>query len=309
MNNFPTYGILRIIIPCSVAAGAALILDNNYILTLLFTFFLYLAMAQMWNLLAGYGGVYSLGHQSFLGIGGYAAALIAQQSIGAAIGVGAVFSGVLACIISLLLVRTRGIFYSVGTWLIAEMLALAVLNTPQVGSGTGLFIKGMNEARFGWIFIAALVTAQVSVVIVGYLLSSGIGFGLIAGRENESAAASLGVNINRIRATCFILSALITGLAGGLLYLHLGFIQPYRAFSIDWTVKLLFMTILGGIGSIEGPAIGALLLVFIEQALPDYTEINLLLSGICIIVCALVFPDGIAHFLLRKSMFGEKRRG
>jgi branched-chain amino acid transport system permease protein len=131
------------------------------------------------------------------------------------------------------------------------------------------------------------------VALVYFVLRSKLGLGLMAMRDDETSSETLGVDIFRTKLICFILAAGVTGVASGVLYLQNIFIQPFSAFGIDWTVRLVFITIIGGIGTIEGPIIGSLIYVVLQQWLSEYPSVSLLILGVIAIGTILVAPKGI----------------
>jgi branched-chain amino acid transport system permease protein len=122
-------------------------------------------------------------------------------------------------------------------------------------------------------------------------------------RDEETASETLGVDIFRCKLNCFLISAGMTGIVSGVLYLHNIFIQPYSAFGIDWTVRLVFITIIGGIGTIEGPIVGSFLYVLLHQWLSEYPSVSLLILGTIAISVILVAPKGIMGTIQEKLGF------
>src|SRR3989304_6278145 len=157
----------------------------------------------------------------------------------------------------------------------------------------GLFVKPAYALSFNTIYYIALGVGMASVAMVYFILRSKLGLGLMAIRDEETASETLGVDIFRCKLTCFLVSAGMTGIISGVLYLHTIFIQPYSAFGIDWTVRLVFITIIGGIGTIEGTILGSFLYVLLYQWLSAYPSVSLLILGVLAIGVILVAPKGI----------------
>ncbi len=278
---------------------------SRYWLLLGLLFSLHLAMSEMWNLLAGYSGLISLGQQAFVGLGGYCLAVFSLYygvPIWLAICIGAVVSVLFALLISAPIFRMRGVYFAIGTWTVAETLRILFSNWKYVGYGMGLFVKPAYKLTFTTIFYSGLFMGIGAVALVYLILRSKLGLGLMAMRDDETASETLGVDIFRTKLTCFILAAGVTGLVSGVLYLHNIFIQPFNAFGLDWTVRLVFITIIGGIGTIEGPVIGSLIYVVLQQWLSDYPSASLLILGSIAIVVILVAPKGIMGAI--KERFG-----
>lgn len=267
---------------------------------------LYLAMAQMWNLLAGYSGLISLGQQSFVGLGGYTLAVLSVYygvPIWLSILIGGMVSVIFALIISVPIFRMRGVYFAIGTWIVAEALGICFSNWKYVRYGMGLFIKPAYKLSITQIYYAALFMGIGSVVLVYVLLRSKLGLGLMAMRDDEGASETLGVETFRSKLYCFLIGAFVTGVTAGVLYLYQIFIQPYKAFGIDWTVRLVFIVIIGGIGTIEGPIIGAIIFVFLQQFLSEYISVSLLLLGSVAILVMLLAPKGIMGTIQEKLGF------
>ena len=142
-----------------------------------------------------------------------------------------------------------------------------------------------------------------SLSLVYFLLRSNLGLALMAIRDDDVASEAMGVNIFRCKLTCFLISAFITGLAAGILYLNTIFIQPFDAFGIGWTVKLLFIVIIGGISTVEGPILGAVIFVFLQQFLSEYFGYNLIILGTITIVVIFFVPNGIVGTIHKKTGF------
>ncbi len=269
---------------------------SRYWILLCLVFCLYLSLAQMWNLLAGYCGLISLGQQTFIGLGGYTLAVLSVY-YGIPVWLGVLGGGVVALMFGLLMAvpifRMRGVYFAVGTWLVAEILAVGFGNWSYVRYGMGIFIKPAYHLSLIEIYYAALVMGVGSVALVFFILRTKLGLNLMATRDDESAAETLGVEVFRSKLYAFLIAAFVTGLTAGLIYLHQIFIQPYKAFSIDWTVRLLFIVIIGGIGTIEGPIVGALIFVALKQIFSEYINVSLLLLGTVAIVVMLAAPKGI----------------
>lgn len=269
---------------------------SRYWVLVILLFSVHLALSQMWNLLAGYSGLISLGQQAFIGLGGYTLGVFSIYygfPIWLSILIGGGISILFALLISGSIFRMRGVYFAIGTWTVAETLRILFSNWKYVGYGMGLFIKPAYALSFNTIYFSALGIGMISVALVYFILRSKLGLGLMAIRDDEISSETLGVDIFRCKLICFLISAGMTGIVSGVLYLHNIFIQPFSAFGIDWTVRLVFITIIGGIGTIEGPIIGSFLYVFLHQWLSEYPSISLLILGGIAISVILVAPKGI----------------
>jgi branched-chain amino acid transport system permease protein len=267
---------------------------------LIVEFICYLVLAQMWNLMAGYGGLMSIGQQAFFGIGGYALFYFANQAgINPFVSIllAGVFAAVLAVPTSKVVFRLQGGYFAVGTWVVAEIYRLLVMNTPAVGGGSGQsltamlrFSKGTRESVTYWI---ALAMAIASVVLVYWLLRSRFGLALTAIRDSEAASESQGIDVKRVKFLVYVLAAFGCGLVGALYYVNALRIQPDAAFSIGWTASIIFIVVIGGIGTIEGPIIGTLLYFALRETLSQYGSWYLIGLGLLAVVVMVKAPRGI----------------
>jgi len=269
-------------------------------------FFLYLALVQMWNLLAGYSGLISLGQQSFVGMGGYVVAVMSNYYgvyIWLGVLLGGVFSALLALFMSLFIFRMKGVYFAIGTWIFSEALLIWFSNWEYTKYGMGLFIKPNPNISMTEIYYASLIVGVGSVALVYGILRSKLGLGLMAMRDDEAVSETMGVEVFRSKLYCFLIGAFVTGSTAGILYIFQVFIQPYKAFAIDWTVKLVFIVIIGGIGTLEGPIVGALLFVLLSQSLAEYFSVSMLILGAIAIGVILIAPKGIMGTLQEKLGF------
>lgn len=279
---------------------------SQYMVLIFLLIFLYMTIAQMWNLLAGYAGLVSLGQQIFIGLGGYTLAVLTEY-YGAPVWLSILVGGVVAVIFALLssvfLFRMSGVYFTIATWIIAEALVVFFSNWEYVRLGMGFFIRAGYELTTYQIYYAALFIGVGSLALTYVLLRSRLGLGLMAMRDDEGAAETMGVEIFRSKLYCFLIGAFVTGIAGGVFYLSQIFIQPYAAFGINWTVAVVFMVIIGGIGTVEGPVIGAVIYVILQQFLSEYVGVSMLILGAIAITVILVAPAGIMGMFQKKTGF------
>jgi branched-chain amino acid transport system permease protein len=296
---------VRIMIVAIVVMGLMGVphLASRYVVNVLLLIYLHAALASMWNLLAGYSGMVSLGQQMFIGLGGYTMAVLSLYygvPISLAVLSGGVLSVILALLISMPVFRMKGVYFAIGTWVIAEALAICFSNWGYVRYGMGLFVQSAYKLSMSWIYYAAMVMCVGSVLLVYGLLRSKLGLALMAIRDDDVASEAMGVNIFGCKLTCFLISAFFTGITAGILYLNTIFIQPFEAFGIGWTVKLLFIVIIGGIGTVEGPLVGAIIFVLLQQFLSDYVGYNLIILGTVTIAVIFLAPQGVVGALQKR---------
>jgi branched-chain amino acid transport system permease protein len=259
-----------------------------------------LVLAQMWNLLAGYAGLVSIGQQAYVGLGGYALIVLADD-LGVNPFLAVPLAGVVAVAFALptamLVFRFRGGYFAVGAWAVAEVYRLLVANTDALGRGTGRTLKAVfplaRETRELATYALALAIGLASLVAVYVYLRSRLGLGLMAIRDSETASESLGIDVFRTKLAVYLIAAFGTGVTGALIYLNLLRISPDAAFSINWTAYTIFIVVIGGLGTLEGPIVGTLLFFFLREALSDYGAWYMILLGVLAVVAMLRFPQGL----------------
>lgn len=260
----------------------------------------YLVFAMMWNLLAGYGGMVSIGQQAYLGLGGYAL-LVMGNFLGVnpflAVPIAAVFTMAVALPVSRIAFRLQGGYFAIGTWVIAEVFRLSVANVSAVGGGSGTSLtalRGIDKAtRQSMTFWLCLGGAVASVALVYWFLRSRQGLALLAIRDSEIAAESQGVHVQRTKLGVYLVSAFGAGLAGALYFLGNLRISPDAAFSVNWTAFTIFLVMIGGIGTIEGPIVGVVLFYLLNKFFSDYGTWYLVGLGLLAIVVTIRLPRGL----------------
>jgi branched-chain amino acid transport system permease protein len=265
--------------------------------------FTFIAMATMWNLLAGFSGLTSFGQHAYLGVGAYGLYLVAEHGVNpfAGIAAAAVIAVLVALPVSALLLRLSGGYFAVASLVVAAVFQIAVTLAPSVGGTTGVSLPGLagyspvlREAMIYW---AALIVAALSVVGVFLLVRAGFGLDARAVGGDPVAAAVLGVRVGRIRLLAYLAAALGAGAVGALIALQTQFIEPTSVFSVQYSVEMLFMVLVGGIGTIEGPVIGAVILFALQQWLSQEGAWYLVLVGGVAVVATLAVPRGLWGFV------------
>lgn len=272
----------------------------------------YLALAQLWNLLAGYTGMVSIGQQAYVGLGGYAF-LALSVFFGVppllAIVLAGVFAALLALPTAALVFRLRGHYFAIGTWVVAEVWRLTVALVPALGAGSGMslppFVMQAISPDRGWrenlIYWTAVALGLAVVMLVYLLLRSRHGLALTAIRDSERASESLGVDNLRTKLMVYLITAGATGMVGALIFLRKIRITPDSAFSIqDWTAFVIFIVVIGGIGTIEGPIIGVIVYFVLRELLADYGAIYLILMGTIAVVVMLKAPGGLWGWVAKR---------
>ena len=267
----------------------------------------YLALAQLWNLLAGYAGLVSAGQQAYVGLGGYALFYLTGEwntNVYVALLLAGPFAGLMSIPVSFAVFRLRGAYFAVGTWVVSEVFALFASLIAVLGAGSGLSltpailreVSSHRDVRDAILYLLSLAIAVLVFAIVYVLLRSRHGLALTAIRDSEPASASLGVNTFRTKFIVYIVTAACTGLIGGLIFLQKLRISPEAGFSInDWTV-----VVIGGIGTLEGPFIGMLIYFVLRELLADYGTIYLMLMGAIAIAVMLKAPFGLWGWVIQR---------
>jgi branched-chain amino acid transport system permease protein len=274
-------------------------------LRLLAEIYAYVALASLWNLLAGYAGLVSVGQQAYVGLGAYilfGLAMLAGVHPLAAIPLAGIAAAIIAVPVAALIFRLRGHYFAIGTWVVAEVFRLLVAQTSALDGGSGTSLpaavvisiaesRQMREFVIYWIALA-----QVAVILfaIAWLLRSRYGLALTAIRDNELGARSNGVDVARIKYAVYVAVAFGTAMVGALIFLQKIRISPDTAFSVnDWAAFVIFITVIGGIGRIEGPIIGTVIFFLLRQTLADLGAIYLLILGVVAIAVMLWAPKGL----------------
>jgi branched-chain amino acid transport system permease protein len=265
----------------------------------LVTFLVLLTMASMWNLLAGYAGLVSVGQQAYVGLGAYAVLQLSDWGVQPYLGV-FLAAGVCALIAlptSLLAFRLRGDYFAVGTWVIAEVYRLCVVRVDSLGGGSGrslTTLSGLDHvAREAYTYWVALAVAVISLLGCYLLMRSRLGLSLTAVRDNETAAGSVGVDVRRAKRIVYLVSAAGCGAAGGLLLVSSLNVRPDSVFSVQWSAYMIFIVVIGGIGYVEGPLLGAIVFFALQQTLANYGVWYMVLLGTIAIAAAVWLPRGL----------------
>lgn len=297
-------GLALIAVALVVLATAPAWGDRNT-LRLLAEMFTYLALASLWNLLAGYAGLVSVGQQAFVGFGGhllFALAMLFGVHPIIAIFVAGPAAALIAVPLALLIFRLRGAYFAIGTWVVAEVFRLLASQISVLGGGSGISLpasvvlsmaptRQMREFTIYWLALGLVVVVLAAMVA---LLRSRHGLALTAVRDNELAARSNGIDVGRLKLAVYVLTAAGTAMTGALIFLMKLRISPDTAFSVnDWTAFVIFIVVIGGIGRIEGPVIGTVIFFVMRQTLADLGSVYLLIMGGVAILVMLVAPKGL----------------
>jgi branched-chain amino acid transport system permease protein len=277
----------------------------------------YFIFAMMWNLLAGYGGMVSIGQQAFFGFGGYAM-LVSANFAGVnpfvAVPLAALAAALIAVPVSFVAFRLQGGYFAIGTWVIADVFRLSFANVAAVGGGSGTSLtalRGIAKAtRENVTFWMALSCVVAAIALVYLFLRSKHGLALLAIRDNEVAAESQGVDVRGMKLAVYVVAAFGCGLAGALYFVGNLRISPDAAFSVNWTAFAIFMVVIGGIGRIEGPIVGALIFWALNKFFSGYGTWYLMGLGLLAIVVTIHFKHGLWGWVQQRhglSLFPTQR--
>jgi branched-chain amino acid transport system permease protein len=281
-------------------------------LFLLSQVYAYVGLASLWNLLAGYAGLVSVGQQAYVGLGAYllfAFAILAGMSPLWAIPLVGIIAAAVAIPVAVLVFRLRGHYFAIGTWIVAEVFRLLASQVSVLGGGSGTSLpaaviigiapsRQMRDFLVYWIALA-LVVAILALIVL--LLRSRYGLALKAIRDSELAATCNGIDVLRTKFFVYIVTALGTAMLGALIFLQKLRISPDAAFSVnDWTAFVIFITVIGGIGRIEGPIVGTIVFFLLRQTLADLGTLYLLMLGVVAILVMLAAPKGIWGLIVER---------
>jgi branched-chain amino acid transport system permease protein len=263
------------------------------------------ALAQMWNLLAGYAGRVSIGQQAFVGLGAYSLVFFGNNhgvNVFVCVGIAGVVCALLAIPLAAIAFRLQGGYFAIGTWVIAEIVRQVIIQFDSLGGGTGTSLTAVSGidiiTRQRVTLWLALAIGAGSIIAVTLFLRSRLGLGLAAARDSAPAARALGVPVRRAELTAFVVAAAGCGIAGAIIYLNLLRVTPSDAFSVNWTAYMIFMVVIGGLGTIEGPIIGAGIFYLLQEQLSG--SVSLIILGVIAIVVTVWLPGGIWGWVRRR---------
>jgi len=271
--------------------------------------FVLLTIATMWNLLAGYAGMVSIGQQAFIGVGAYTVLVATLNGMNpiVAIPVGAAVAAAFSVAVSFLVFRTKGGYFAVATWVVAAAAELVISSITKLGGGTGHPIPGLSALSptsfSDETYWAAMIVAVLALAITYLLLRSRLGLVLASVRDNEVAARASGARVTSARRIVFMVAALGCGAAGALLAVSQLQVQPTAVFSVQFSAEMIFVTMIGGMGTIEGPIIGTVIFFVLQQNLAQQGAWYLIILGSVAVIVAIWLPRGIWGTLTARLHF------
>ncbi len=300
-----------------VLALVPLVADRS-LLASLTQLLILIALGELWNLLAGYAGIYSFGQQAYVGIGAYAAYAFADL-IGLNLWLALALSGLVALLIAfptaLLVFRLQGAYFAVATWVVAETYRLIVRNNVTLfprGTPQPLReLSALGESRFKVVYWLALVAGVGTVLGALFLLRSRLGLALSAIRDDEEASMASGIAVRRVKLVVYLLVAAATGFVGSVFLLNNVSIDPDSYFSIGLTAQMVIVVVVGGLGTIEGPILGSIVYFLLDENLSDLGSWWFILLGVFLVVVMVRAPQGLWGMIASRTgiqLFPVQRR-
>jgi branched-chain amino acid transport system permease protein len=275
---------------------------NNYLLQVFFRIALFAALGLAWNLVGGYAGQLSLGHVAFFGIGAYGLAIMAAHSVPVWIAVflAALLATLVAALIGKIVFRLRGPYFTLATIACGEVLRLTATNLSITNGAIGLSVPVFFTGPWVWKFyyLAAVALSTACFFVNFWTANSRFGYYLMAIREDEETASAVGVDAANYKLRSLLLSAFLTGLGGALYGSAFQYIVPDSILSIDVSIQMAIIAMLGGAGTLLGPIVGAVLLLSAAEIFKtQFQESHLLIYGVLIVLVVLFLPEGIVGSL------------
>ncbi len=292
----------------TVLAGLALALllvfplavRNPYLLHLFIMSLLWILLGQSWNLLGGYTGQVSFGHAAFFGVGAYTAGILVKSGLPPAAGwsgllLGGLTAALLALVIGWICFRLRGPYFALAVLALSEVLRLVAVNWKSLTNGAEgiLYFPAFTSKTYYYWIILALTAANF--LVIRAVMRSKLGFYFLSIREDQDCAESLGINTTKYKLYSLLISAFFTGAAGSFYMNYMGFIDPGIVFSVhDISVMMILVTMLGGVATAWGPAVGAVLYILVSELFRVWVKTgHLIFFGVLIVVIIIFFPQGI----------------
>jgi len=300
-----TRSLIVLVVGLALLAGFPLLSPPIYFLSLLFTMFMYMALAQSWNILGGYVGYISFGHAAFFGLGAYSTALLARAidlSPFFFAPLGGLTAALFAALVGYPSLRLKGPYFAVLTVLYATLLQTFIVNIQALGGATGVWVKPLpvdiatNRTVF---FEVMLALALIVTLVARRVEGSKFGAGLVAIREDEYVAQAVGIHSPFLKLWAFVLSGFLAGVVGGVYAYFISYLHPDFSFSIQISLLVVLMALFGGTRSWHGPIVGAVVLSVINELLTTFigAEVARILYGLLFVVLILFMPNGIYEYL------------
>lgn len=295
---------------------------NLHSYSIVITILIWIMFGHSWNLLGGYTGQISFGHAMFLGVGAYTSMLIVNTlnlDMAITLLLGGLLAGLLSLAIGFLIFRLKGPYFALGTLAFAEIIHIVARNMKSVTNGGEGLMLMKRPTFFGiqivnkteYFFVALLLAAFVS-LFVAYLMRSKTGYTFVAVRENQDSAEAMGMNSTLVKSKALFISAFLAGLAGGFYGLYNKFIDPEMTMTVHMSAEMIFVTVIGGIGTIAGPVIGSAVLITLQEylknldALQAFPSLYLIVYGLLIMLVIVYLPGGLVEGFKKIRSIGKK---
>jgi branched-chain amino acid transport system permease protein len=287
--------------------GAPAVL-SPFLIQFLINLFMLAALAESWNIIGGFTGYASFGNVAFFGIGAYTTGVLltaAALPFAVALPAAGLLAMAFGAVIGMPILRLKGHYFAIATLGVAETTREIVYNLKITGGGTGLTMPIIKSPLpFFYLMLGILLAAT----LVNWWISvSRFGYGLIAIREDEDAAAAMGINTALYKTVAFALSGAFAGLAGGVFAYWITFIDPEGVFKVIMTIQMIIMAVFGGMGTVVGPLLGALVLASVSEVLStQLVSLAELFNGLIVILVVLFMPRGLVD-VIRKREFSPRK--
>jgi len=294
-----------------LSLAVPLLVRSDYTLQILFRVFLFAALGLAWNLVGGYAGQLSLGHAAYFGVGAYGLALLSKAGISSWVSLflGMVLALISAAIIGLVSFRLRGPYFALCTIAFAEVLRLVAKNLPDVtGGDVGTQVPLLfTQSSIKSFYISGVLLTALAFVLTAWIERSKFGYYLMAIREDEDTAMSVGINTSHVKLWSLLISAAITAIGGAFYASLFLFIVPDQVMSIDMSVEIAIVPMLGGAGTLFGPLIGSIVLETASEIFKNvFQEAHLLIYGVLVVIVVIFLPEGIAGTIVNKLRLFKK---
>ena len=287
------------------------VIQSDYTLQILFRVFLFAALGLAWNLVGGYAGQLSLGHAAYFGVGAYSLALLSKVGISPwiALLLGVILAVFSATIIGSVSFRLRGPYFALCTIAFAEVLRLIAKNLPDVtGGDVGTQVPLLfTQSSIKAFYLAGVLLTAIALALTAWIERSKFGYYLMAIREDEDTAMSVGINTARYKLLVLLISAAITAVGGALYASLFLFIVPDQVISMEISIEIAIVAMLGGAGTLFGPVIGSIVLETASEIFKNvFKEAHLLIYGVLVVLVVLFLPEGIVGTVTNKVRIFKK---
>lgn len=313
--------LVTVIITAALAVLVPLVADIH-IYSIAITVLIWMMFGQSWNLLGGYTGQISFGHAMFLGIGAYTSMLLVNAlnlDMALTLLIGGLLAGILSLGIGFLIFRLKGPYFALCTLAFAEIIHIVARNWKGLTNGgegillakrpTFLGVQIFTKAEY---FYLALILAALVCLFCYWLTRTKTGYSFIAIREDQESAEAMGLNSTLVKSKALFISAFLAGVAGGFYGLYNKFIDPEMTLAVHMSAEMIFVTVIGGMGTVAGPILGSAILITLQEYLKGvsflqaYSSLYLIVYGLLIMVVVVYLPGGVVEGLKKIRALGRK---